>query len=70
MNKLKLLCLICFCYTASFALNSDTTKQQIVSSEQKTEMVSSIRDDQKNLGKRVFVSKKKTTWTKIKDLFM
>lgn len=70
MNKLKLLCLICLFHTASFAHNSDTTKQQIVSAEQKTEIVSSVRDDQKNLGKRVYVSKKKTTWTKIKDLFM
>jgi hypothetical protein len=70
MNKLKLLCLVCLCHTASFALNSDTTKQQVVVAEQKTEIVSSVKDDQKNLGKRVFVSKKKTTWTKIKDLFM
>jgi hypothetical protein len=58
-----------FC-TASFAHNSDTTKQQIITEEQKTEVVSSAKDNQKNLGKTVFVSKKKTTWTKIKDLFM
>lgn len=70
MNKLGLLCLICFLHTASFAYNSDTTKQKIVSEEQKTVIVTSARDDQKNLGKRVYVSKKKTTWTKIKDLFM
>ncbi len=70
MNKMKLLCLICFLYTASFAYTSDTTKQQIESSGQKTVIVSSASDDQKNLSKRAFVSKKKTTWTKIKDLFM
>lgn len=70
MNILKLLCLVCLCHTASFANNSDTTKQQVAVTVQKTEIVSSARDDQKSLGKQVFISKKKTTWTKIKDLFM
>ncbi len=70
MNKLKLLCLICFVCTASFAQSSDSTKQQVARAEQKTEMVISVKNDQKYLGKQVYIPKKKTTWTKIKDLFM
>lgn len=69
MSKLKLICFLSLIYTASFAQQADSTKNQANVTKQDTEAVS-VKGDQKYLSKQVFVSKKATTWTKIKDLFM
>lgn len=74
MNKLKLLFLVCLFSTASFAQATDTitanNKTQTVVSDQKSEMATTISSNQKYLNKQVNIRKEKTTWTKIKDLFM
>lgn len=70
MNKLKLLCFICFLSSASFAQQSDSLSTQN-NQKAKTEVASSTKTENKYLAKQASVSKKETTtWTKIKDLFM
>lgn len=69
MQIKKLASITLIAVAASFAQQSDTLHKQIY--PQPAVIIANVsKDDSKSLKKQLFVPKKNTTWTKIKDLFM
>jgi hypothetical protein len=69
MQIKKLASVVLIAIAASFAQQSDSIQKQ--SAQQPAVIIVNVsKDDSKSLKKQLFVPKKNTTWTKIKDLFM
>jgi hypothetical protein len=54
----------------SVAAQPDSTSQKMVTNDPTPQKVVVVVESSKTLNKALLVSKPKTTWTKIKDLFM
>jgi hypothetical protein len=70
MNVIKLFIALITIVSFSVAQQPDTTSQKQVVNNSTPQKVVVAVESSKTLNKALLANKKKTTWTKIKDLFM